>query len=65
VERQDIRRAERRSQAGHAIGILGIFLAIFVMMVNLPVGLLMFAAAAVVGWKLADGSRDPQTPSPR
>ena len=50
--RQDIRRGWR-FQAGNAIGIVGVFLGIFVMMASLPLGLLIIAASAVIGWRLA------------
>jgi len=46
-------RPGRRLQAGSAIGILGVCLGIFVMMTNLPVGLLIVVASAVIGWRLA------------
>ncbi len=57
-----IGRERRRFQAGHAIGSLGMFTGIFLMMANLPLGLLILGATAVVGWKLTDG---PIPPEPR
>ena len=53
--RQDLRPG-RRFQAGHAIGIIGVFLGIFVTMANLPLGLLIVVASAVIGWRLASES---------
>jgi hypothetical protein len=54
--RTDTRWTDWRSKAAPAIAIVGSFLGIFVMMANLPVGVLLLVASIVVGWRLAGRS---------
>ena len=49
-------RSRWRYEAGNAIGVLGVIISLFIMFVNLPLGILLLVASAGFGLWLAYGS---------